>query len=253
MKYFAAALLLLLLTNCSTKKLAYFQDSEKYVSPVTDDDTIKFDERILQPFDVIKITIKTPDPELNMLISPPEGSSSRQEGTSLDGYMVDANGYIQLPRLGSIYVTNLTPKDLENAITDILKEFVSDPYVNVQVLNFKISVFGEVNRPGVISMPVQSHTLLDALGLAGDITQYGNRNQVKVIRQSDEEAQVFYLDLTTVDVFKQSGFQLKPGDIVYVEPLKRKAFAVISPALSTGFSLLSVTATLLNIYIQSRR
>ena len=141
------------------------------------------------------------------------------------GYLVDKEGNIDFPQLGVIKVQGMTRAELTKYIKSQLieKGLVKDPIVTIQFLNFKVSVLGEVNRPGTFEITSDRITLLDALSLAGDLTIYGQRENIKVVREENGERVVVSLDLRNKDLLSSPYYYLQQNDVVYVEPNATKA------------------------------
>ena len=173
--------------------------------------------------------VNSKNPELalpfNMpMISYQIGSQSSPQQRVL-GYLVDTNGEIDFPILGKMHVAGLTRLQLTELIKQRLTEedLIKDPVVTVQFLNYKVSVMGEVNRPGSFNISGDRITLLEALSMAGDLTIYGRRDRVAVIRENDGQRTILYHDLRSSDVFNSPCYYLQQNDIVYVEPNNSKA------------------------------
>ena len=142
----------------------------------------------------------------------------------LVGYLVNQDGNIDFPILGEIHVEGLTRMQATELIKKRLieEELIKDPIVTVQFLNFKVSVIGEVGRPGTFDISGDRITLLEALSMAGDLTIYGRRDRVAVIREKDGKRSILYHDLRSSDIFQSPCYYLQQNDIVYVEPNNAK-------------------------------
>jgi polysaccharide export outer membrane protein len=170
------------------------------------------------------------------------------------GYLVDKNGNIKFPQLGEVNVRGLNRFELSDLISNELKErgLVNDAVVTVQFLNFKVSVMGEVVRPGTFEVDSDRITLLDALSLAGDMTIYGRRDNVRVIREENGERTVAIVDLRSRNLMNSPYYYLKQNDIVYVEPNKARAGQREinqNRSVSTFASILSVLASLASLAV----
>lgn len=215
----------LLLTACtSSKKILYLQD----VQPLKQQDIENQYEVKIHNDDLLAILVNSKNPELalpfNMpLISYQIGNQSTYTQRVL-GYLVDSDGNIDFPILGKIHVAGMTRKELTTYLKQRLmdEDYIKDPIVTVQFLNFKISVMGEVNRPGSFDISSDRITLLEALSKAGDLTIYGRRDRVAVIREVDGVRTILYHDLRSSDIFQSPCYYLQQNDIVYVEPNKIK-------------------------------
>lgn len=138
------------------------------------------------------------------------------------GYQVDNNGDIYLHKIGTIKAAGLTKNELAAKLNNSLVEFLKEPYVTIRFANNRITVLGEVLRPGLIELPDQKISILDAIGLAGDMTPFGRRDKVLVIREINNQRTVGEVDIRTADMYKSPFFYLQQNDLVYVEPSKRK-------------------------------
>ena len=213
-------------TACtSTKKIIYLQD----VVPLKQQEIEQKYEVIIHGDDLLAIMVNSRDPELalpfNMpMVSYQLGSNTGGQQRVL-GYLVDTNGNIDFPILGEIHVEGLTRMQLTELIKNKLIEgdLIKDPIVTVQFLNFKISVMGEVGRPGSFTISGDRITLLEALSMAGDLTIYGRRDRVAVIRENNGKRTILFHDLRSADIFDSPCYYLQQNDIVYVEPNKAKA------------------------------
>ena len=213
-------------TACtSTKKIIYLQD----VVPLKQQEIEQKYEVIIHGDDLLAIMVNSRDPELalpfNMpMVSYQLGSNTGGQQRVL-GYLVDTNGNIDFPILGEIHVEGLTRMQLIELIKNKLIEgdLIKDPIVTVQFLNFKISVMGEVGRPGSFTISGDRITLLEALSMAGDLTIYGRRDRVGVIRENNGKRTILFHDLRSADIFNSPCYYLQQNDIVYVEPNKAKS------------------------------
>ena len=215
-----------LFTGCrSSKKIVYLQD----VVPLKQQEIEQKYEVFIHNDDLLSIMVNSKNPELalpfNMpLVSYQLGSESPGAQRVL-GYLVDVNGYIDFPILGKLHVAGLTRLQLTEMIKErlISEDLIKDPIVTVQFLNYKISVMGEVSRPGSFNISSDRVTLLEALSMAGDLTIYGRRDRVAVIREKDGKRTILFHDLRSSDIFNSPCYYLQQTDIVYVEPNKVKA------------------------------
>ncbi len=213
-------------TACtSTKKIIYLQD----VVPLKQQEIEQKYEVIIHGDDLLAIMVNSRDPELalpfNMpMVSYQLGSNAGGQQRVL-GYLVDTNGNIDFPILGEIHVEGLTRMQLTELIKNKLIEgdLIKDPIVTVQFLNFKISVMGEVGRPGSFTISGDRITLLEALSMAGDLTIYGRRDRVGVIRENNGKRTILFHDLRSADIYNSPCYYLQQNDIVYVEPNKAKS------------------------------
>tara|TARA_R110000744_G_scaffold62755_1_gene129447 strand:+ start:5207 stop:5989 length:783 start_codon:yes stop_codon:yes gene_type:complete len=207
----------LVLTSCGSKKdIVYFQDAgnfETIVSDNTQNNTFKVN-------DVIGINVSTLDPTPSIPFN--LFNSARNEGSfaqpqQLD-YIVDKNGEIDFPVLGAIKVLGLNPQDTKNLLKEKLKPYLKDPIINIRLRNFRVTVLGQVNRPGTYQVNGEQITVLEAIGLAGDINIKGKRDNILLVRDFNGTKVYTRIDLTSKDVLSSNAYYLTQNDVVYVEP-----------------------------------
>lgn len=223
-------LILLVLTGCaSQKQVSYLQDI-----PVNYEQTITQGYDIyIHPDDLLSIMVNSKDPELAQMFNLPMVSyqisnSTTGIGSSTNkmlGYLVDKDGCIEFPILGQLKVEGMTRAELTSFIKGQLigKGLLNDPIITVQFLNFRVSVMGEVAHPGTFEITSDRITLLEALSRAGDLTIYGKRDNIKIIREVNGKRTVATVDLRSNDILTSPYYYLQQNDIIYVEPNKAKA------------------------------
>lgn len=179
-------------------------------------------------------------------------------GGVVPGYLVDNSGNIEHHRLGVIHAEGLTKNELSSAIKKKLKEPVevlSDPTVIIRFLNLKVTVLGQVGHEGPITVPGERLTILEAVGLAGGITDYGKKNTVKIIREVSGQREIAILDLTSKDIFESPYYNLVQNDMIIVESTQQKIKEAeqmrTMQKISFGLTLVTVAATLSNIFIRN--
>ena len=217
------------LFSCATpKNITYFRD-------VPDSTKFKvieqsaFNTPLIQSDDLLQVTIQTIDPastasfnQQNTASWPVVSGASATGTGGVSGYLVDREGNVMLPLVGKVQAKGKTTDQVREDIRTKASVYYKEPVVNVRFANFKITVLGEVNRPSSYIMPNEKVTLLDALGVAGDLTIYGKRENVMVIREKDNKKELVRLNLNNSDLFKSPYYYLQQGDVVYVEPNKAK-------------------------------
>ena len=222
-----------LLNACvSPKNVAYIQNSDSFVS---DSSAYLYDARIM-PKDVLTITVNTVDPDasipFNLVISSTmntTASGSQQLGTgrALQTYLVGNDGTISFPVLGTLHVGGLTKTECEKLIHDRILPYVNskdNPLVTVRMTNYKISVVGEVARPGMFIVTNEKINIFEALAQAGDLTIYGVRERVKLIREDAQgKKNIYTVNLNDANIISSPYYYLQQNDIIYVEPNKVKA------------------------------
>lgn len=222
---FSMAMVITCFTSCVTpSNVVYFQDAGDYER----NRNVASYEVIIHQDDLLAIMVNSQATEAAMPYNLPisnyyvGGETYGQQ--RLLGYLVDNDGNIDFPILGKMKVEGLTRNELRDMLKDKLIEggHLTDPIITINLLNFKVSVQGEVNRPGSFVVTGERITLLDALSLAGDLTIYGRRDRVFVIRELHNERIMLNHDLTSKDLFTSPCYYLQQNDIVYVEPNKRR-------------------------------
>jgi len=198
--------------------------------------------------DQLSIFISCSDPVQAYIFNQPNYSQPSASGSSVTvsnnpiiGYLVNEDGVLLFPKMGSIKVLGMTYSQLQDTLQRRLSKYLKDPQVSIRLLNYRISVLGEVARPGVYPVPNNQVTLFEALGMAGDLTIYGRRDNVLLIRQSDSEGVAHYLDLQDKKLIQSAYYYLQPGDVIYVTPNKVKANSTdeVLQLLPIGLSILS--------------
>ena len=252
-------LLPFLLVACqSYKKVPYFQDVE-VVNQVEQQEKL-YDARIM-PKDLLTIVVSCTNPELaipfNLTVASNAGmaaSSSSYVTTqpTLQAYLVDNDGNINFPVLGELKLGGLTKKEAERLIIDKLKAYMKEiPIVTVRMVNYKISVIGEVTRPGTFTISNEKVNLLEALAMAGDMTVYGLRDNVKLIREdANGKQQIVTLNLNNAETILSPYYWLQQNDIVYVTPNKAKARnSDVGNSTSLWFSATSIFVSIVSLLV----
>ena len=254
------ALLLLIasaLGSCvSRKKIVYMQN----ISTVLPSEKISYEPSI-KPDDLLVINVFSPTPEavmrFNLLTTQTSQSSNVTSGATamqdpvFYSYLVDINGNIHFPIIGDIKLGGLTKTQALEKLNTELKEYITDPIATIRITNFKVSVLGEVNSPGEITVVTERITLPEVLSKAGDLTIYGKRDNVLIIRETNGQKTFNYVDLTKADFINSPFYYLTQNDIVIVEPNKTKVnSAVIGPNTSVVISAISILITVVALLIR---
>ena len=221
---------LLLLTGCTSyQKIPYLQDFETVNA--TEEVTAMYDAHI-RPKDLLTITVNTTDPEaaapFNLTIQSAANSNLTQwvtQQAALQQYLVDNQGNIDFPVLGELHLGGLSMNEAESMIREKLQPFLKEtPIVTVRMVNYKISVLGEVAKPGTFIINNEKVNVLEALAMAGDMTIWGLRDNVKLVREEEDgKRNIVVLDLNRADIVKSPYYHLQQNDILYVSPNKTKA------------------------------
>ena len=251
--FFLAAVAVLAVTSCSTpKNVAYIQNSDSIDYAKSE---YLYDARIM-PKDILTITVNTVNPEasapFNLVISTAlstESSRSIGNQRALQTYLVDNNGCIDFPIVGTLQVGGLTKSMCEKLIHDKIKRYMNaeeNPIVTVRMSNYKISVIGEVNRPGMFTVGNEKINIFEALAQAGDLSIYGVRDRVKLIRENAKgRKEIYTINLNDANIVNSPYYYLQQNDVVYVEPNQVKAR---NSAIGTSTTIwISVTGALVSL------
>lgn len=241
------------LFSCRTQqKIPYYLEN---VNDSTGKGDVKTSSLRIQKNDLISIQISSlsTKPEADLIYNQPA-----PVGGNVAGYLVDANGNIEHHRLGTIHAEGLTKQELAVEIKKRLTqpvELLADPTVVIRFMNFSVNVLGEVSKQGILTVPGESLTILQAIGLAGGISDFGKRNSVKVMRETNGKRETGLIDLTSKDIFESPYYNLVQNDIIIVEPTKQKRSdaeqARIFQKVSFAFGIVTIAATIANIFIKN--
>jgi len=252
---------LLNLSCSSIKNVKYFTDIPD-TARYTLLNKLNYVDPLIQPDDIMSINIQVTDPTATQVIATGNVSNSAVGSTTagstgsqtINGYLVDESGNVEIPVLGKVKLKGLTTEQAREVVRARASLYFKDPTVNVRFANFRITVLGEVAKPATYVVPNEKITILDALGLAGDLTIFGRRDNVLLIRQYDDgRRETIRLDLTKSSVLNSPYYYLRQNDYIYVEPTKAKIVSSdaiqnrnISIITAVGASLISVIAILLS-------
>ncbi|MFT4666658.1 MAG: polysaccharide export outer membrane protein [Ulvibacter sp.] len=222
--FFALILSSLFFSSCrSHKDLIYFQNLDNYPDSSIYE-VLKYNTPTINYGDILAINVYSFDPRASIPFNNHISSTSEAE-VSITGspeYLISEDGKINFPVLGSFPVVGLTQKEVEEVLIDRLKEgYIKDPVVDVRLVNFNITVLGEVGS-GIIEIPNNRVNIIEALAMAGDISIYGDRKNVLLIREEDGKREFARVDITDAGIFNSPYFNLQNNDIIYLEPLKYK-------------------------------
>ncbi|MDT0677482.1 polysaccharide biosynthesis/export family protein [Autumnicola musiva] len=245
-KPFLFMLLLAVLSGCSTREeIVYFQNAEKLEGM----ENLLDYEAVIQPNDVLYISVSS---QIQEVVEPFQRNNRGQQGggggggnSTLSGYLVDSEGFIQYPVLGQVNVAEQTRRELEQTLQAQVRKYVTDAVVNIRFLNYTVTVLGEVNarvpvEDGRISMP-------QLLAEAGGIPYTGKRENIMVIREVNGVKSVGHVDMTEADIFNSPFYYLRQNDIVYIEPTYRQ---VKSAGFFTSYQgIISVGTTIISLYL----
>ena len=241
------------LSSClNTRKIAYFSDVQDSALIASKAGL----EPIIQKKDILSIAVSSLSKEAAVLFNLPNIPVTLSTATNTPqtaGYLVSQDGTIKFPVLGDIPAAGLTQKQLENNISQLLidKKLLFDPIVTARFLNFRVTVLGDVARPGVVYVPSEQISILEAIGDAGDLTIYGLRNNIILIRQEGDNKLVKRLNLNSSKILQSPYYFLKSNDVIYVEPGKAKvsSTSVTQQRLPIALSALSlILIILVNVF-----
>lgn len=252
-KTFSILLLGVLFGSCSTRNLVYFSDLP--VKAVSTEAATHVLEPLIQPIDYISIRVSTLNPETNLLfnsgvISTIDNNFDKGSTGALanEGYRVDHDGAVNFPVLGKVTLGGLTIDEATEKLTRLLENEARNPIVNIKILNFKITVLGEVGNPSTFSVSTENISILEAIGLAGDLTPYGKRENVLLIRVKEGVRTTARLNLNKEEIFLSPYFYLQQNDVIYVEPVRARAeqASMSRNNISLIFSVVSILTVLLS-------
>jgi polysaccharide biosynthesis/export protein len=192
--------------------------------------TVPNKETQIQKDDILSILVYSDNPEATLIYNQPVASAKTATGdpvsmSKTSGYLVDARGNIRMQGLGSIHVEGMTRNALIDSLANRLTVFLTNPYLDIRFINTRITVLGEVMKPGVMTLPNEKVSIFEVIGMAGDITIYGKKDNILVIREHNGKREFGRLDLRKSDVFQSPYFYLQQNDMVIVEPNSKKPTA----------------------------
>jgi polysaccharide export outer membrane protein len=248
---------IVVLSSCgNTRELQYLQGQF---------DTVKlsqanYPEPLIQKNDLLSITVYSDDPKASAYFNlPVQTTVANTSGITATGtidptpgsyYLVDEAGIIQMPQLGKIVVAGLTKAQLDTLVTTRVRDKLQNPYVIIRMISYKITLIGELTKPGQFTIPNERVSLLEAIALAGDLTPYGRRENVLVIREINGNRTFARLDLRNPEILSSPFFYLQPNDVVYVEMNKTKAAVndqVVVRNIALATSIISVLAIVISL------
>jgi polysaccharide biosynthesis/export protein len=242
---------LCLFSSCVTqRKVEYLQDKSNNIKSFNE---AEFPDYRLKPNDELYIQISSLDEAAATIFA----NSSQQSysigslqpyGASLLSYSVDKDGYLLLPLINKILVKDKTLSEVSLIIKDSLNHILNQPLVSVKLVNRFVSILGEVKNPGHYPYSQEKLSIYDAIGLAGDITDYGNSDKVVLIRNENGENIRANLDLTRSDILSSDFYYIRPNDILYVKPLRNKFWGIRQVPLSILFSTITTGLLIYNIF-----
>ena len=223
-------------------KQAVFQGTHLQSGDLLDIKVTAFDDNAVRPFNLNTMTQAGNSTEF---------IPNQNVQTGPVGYLVSNEGYILFPVLGKIFVQNLTMSQLREDLETRLLEYLTDPLVSIRQLNFNITVLGEVKKPGQYTSASDKVTLLQALGMAGDMTDNGDRTKVKLVRHENGSDQTYVIDFTEKNITSSPYYYMQQNDVLYVEPdANKKIIANVNPNRTLVFSIIGSAIALLSLIIR---
>ncbi|MFL5772768.1 MAG: polysaccharide biosynthesis/export family protein [Flavisolibacter sp.] len=239
---------LLFLLSCTPQRATI----NNYLENTTDTsgkDSVPIKPQVIQKNDLLAIKVYS-----NAIGSSPETDAPYNlvdQGTGAGGFLVDINGNIEYPQIGVLHVEGLTKEELAETIRKRFETELQNPSVVVRFTSYRITVLGEVGGPSTFTVPTERITILEALGLAGDITEFGSKNNVKVIRERNGHREIGTIDLTSKDMFLSPYFRLQQNDVVLVEQTRRKVKQqeqqMLVQQIGIASSIITAIALVLNL------
>ena len=213
-------------------------------------------EAVIQKGDLLSIFVYSDNPEATAIFnqSLAKAGSSQGTGGGSTGYLVDQEGNIRFQTLGVLHVAGLKKQELMKQMDEKLKTYLTNPYTDIRFLNFHVNIIGEVNKPGPYSIPEEKLTILELVGLAGDLTIYGKRDNLLVIREKDGKREFGRINLKDANVFQSPYFNLQQNDVIIVEANPKKQTVndqtlLRNLTIVTGIaSLVSTAAIIYNVF-----
>ena len=251
-------ILLLTIFSCKPKDNMVYMEKEKNIAESKINQAVFYGAHI-QSGDVLEIKVTAFDENavrpfnlhsMNNATNPEQVNLGQVGQIAPQGYLVDNEGYIYFPVLGKLYIKGMTLAQLRADIEKRLLTYLSDPLVFIKQLNFNVTVLGEVKKPGQYTSPSDKITLLQALGLAGDMTDFGNRTNVKLVREEEGVSKTYVIDFTDKNITSSPYYYMQQNDVLYVEPdLIKKKSANIDPNRGLIFQIGGIALGLTSILI----
>jgi polysaccharide biosynthesis/export protein len=246
---FSALTTVLLLISCTPQsRLTYIQDP----GSLGEELNVRAEQYTLKPGDILHVRVMSNDPQANEIFNlddrRPASNRADVAGDQqmfLYGHTINSRGEIQLPVIGNLSVGGLNLDEAHAMIKEMADEYIVDATVSVKIVNFSVTVLGEVRRPGNFYVYDHDFTVMDAIGLAGDLTDYGNR-KVHIVRRTDDGLKFSRLDITDRNSMASELYYMQPNDMIYVEPLIAKRFGFAQFPFNVFFSAITTALLLLN-------
>ncbi len=238
---------ILIMSSCvSRKKLTYLQysaETSRYENPTDQQASVTPEAYKVMPYDNLYIRVITPDPQWSALFNADVGTAGiTQESAALSSFTVDTQGFIEIPYVRKVYVGGKTLSEIKVQLDSVFKSYVTDAAITVRLVNNYISVIGEVRAPGRYLLTKDRLTVFESLALAGDLSEFSNRQKIQLIRPSPYGPVIKEFSLTDRSILSSEYYFIMPNDIIYAMPLRGRSFQVNSAVWS--LFLTTITASL---------
>jgi polysaccharide biosynthesis/export protein len=253
LRHIQIILMLLMLSSCSVinkhfvqkTDLPYLQGEGEYKAPAAEPYKI-------EPNDVLSISLNSSNPAMNQFFNRQTGQSvgaSQLNNAAIyfTGYMVNDSGYVDIPKLGKVFAKGKTVTEIEHLISQEMAKHVLEYSVSVKLANFRVTILGEVARPGVYYFYEENVNILQAIAMGGEFSSYANRKKVRLIREYPEKTVAQVVDLSGTDVLSSNAYKLRSKDVIYIEPLRSKTFMENTRTISVVLSVITAALTLFRI------
>jgi polysaccharide export outer membrane protein len=246
------SLILILASSCTlSKRVVYFNDETKI------NNEPKTHVPVIQNDDLLSINVSSLDQVSTAPFNLPNSTVNTNTGYTLGslppvGYLVDGNGDINFPVIGKLHVQGKNRFEIITELENKLKEYVSHPVISIRILNFKVTVLGEVNRPGTITIPNEKVTILEAIGISGDLTILGERENIIVIREVNGEKKQFSVNINSNEIFNSPVYYLQQNDVIYVKPNRVKINSSVLNTSNAGIIISAISLFLTSFVIISK-
>jgi polysaccharide biosynthesis/export protein len=240
-----------LATSCRVQKRTfsnYLENVADTITPIQNN----IPDPLIQKNDILSIRVYSMsiNPSTDIPYNLPEQAVAGGSGTTTAGFLVDQKGEIEYPRIGTIHAEGLTKEELSETIKDKLKDQLTQPSVIVRFVNHRITILGEVKSPGTFTLSSDKVTILEALGLAGDITDFGKRSSVKILRENNNQREIGIINLTSKDMFTSPFYHLQQNDVVIVgqerRKIKQQEQQNVAQQIGLATSIITTIALILN-------
>ena len=204
---------------------------------------------LVQSGDILDVRVSSVDPQSVAIFNKESASPSNQVSPAsiyLNGYSINDSGFVNLPLIGELQVKGLTINQVKDSIDKMMKPYYKYVSVDVKLMSFQVTVLGEVNAQGTFNIYRDQANIIQAIGLAGGVTDFADRKKVRVIRKTNDISELAYLDISSSEIIASPYYYLQPNDIIYIEPLKAKITRLNAPAIQIALSTLTFIIVMLN-------